>query len=69
MKSISDCPFCSFSSTGVKMINLEELEASTVEALKKLYYEHSETVCYMEKRGTALEKAIAAVILAASGGK
>lgn len=51
------------------MINLEDLEPSTVETLKKIYYENYDTIRYMEERGTAFEKAIAAVILAASVGE
>lgn len=49
------------------MINLTGFNPSTVETLKKIYSECPETVRYMERRGTAFEKAIAAVILAASG--
>lgn len=51
------------------MINLTGLNPSTVITLKKIYSENPETVRYMEKRGTAFEKAIAAVILAASEGE
>lgn len=49
------------------MLNIEQLQLSTIEALRNIRTEHCETVEYMKKYGTGFEKAIATLILAASG--
>lgn len=49
------------------MINIKELQPSTVEVLKHIYTEHREIVLYMQKSGTAFEKAVALIILSAGG--
>jgi hypothetical protein len=50
------------------MIDINELKPSTIETLKTLHNEHRDTIDYMQKFGTAFEKSIAALILAASDG-
>lgn len=50
------------------MSHINQLQLSTVEALKKIHSEHEDTVQYMKDFGTALEKIIAAMILEAAGG-
>lgn len=49
------------------MLNMNELQASTIEALKQIYTERREVVEFMQKSGTDLEKAVALVIIAAGG--
>jgi hypothetical protein len=51
------------------MVNIEELQPSSIEAFKKIYTEKKETLEYMLKFGTKIEKAIAKMILTAGGGK
>lgn len=50
------------------MLNLNELQPSTIDALKNIHTEHRETIFYMQRSGTNLEKAIAVMILEAVGG-
>ncbi len=49
------------------MLNLRELKPSTVDGLKKIYVDYKDTVQYMQKSGTAFEKAVALIILTAGG--
>jgi hypothetical protein len=51
------------------MIDITQLQPSTVEALQEINAEHKDIVKYMQNFGTALEKAIAAMILEAVGGR
>lgn len=45
------------------MINITQLQPSTVERLKQIYNEYKDIVLHMHKSGTAFEKAVALVIL------
>lgn len=49
------------------MIYIDELKASTIEALKQIYTEKREVIEFMQNSGTDLEKAIALIIIAAGG--
>jgi hypothetical protein len=51
------------------MLNIKDLKPSTVETLQEIFTEHKDTVEYMQNFGTALEKAIATMILEAAGGR
>jgi uncharacterized coiled-coil DUF342 family protein len=44
------------------MIDITQLNPSTVQVLKQIYSERRETIDYMQRRGSAFEKAIALVI-------
>lgn len=51
------------------MLDIKELKPSTVEALQEIFAEYKDAVEYMQNFGTALEKAIAAMIIEAAGGR
>lgn len=63
------CCFVASVIQGAKMIDSSQFQPQTLELLNKLRTERYETITYMQKFGTAFEKAIAAVVLEAAGGR
>lgn len=51
------------------MLDIKQLKPSSIEVLQEIFTEYKDTVEYMQNFGTALEKAIAAMILEAAGGE
>jgi len=51
------------------MVNIKQLKPSTVDTLKKICTDKRETLYYMSKFGSGLEKAIASIVLAAGDRK